>query len=215
VNFRGLLAIVIIVVAAFAGFYLAFTYRQPQRVLGGLTNASAAAQNSTVLGYAEKVLAEARELYENAVETNKGYLVSVDNLSEELILNSTFINGSVMAVGHRLYKYVILQLYYQPENFSYTPQEVQVDGVKAVLLPRPENVTYTGGQEYRYLVTYEGRTYNVTLFFIGPMFSSYYVWASTQQVGNLYVVQVWASRELSCGGCGSVLWLVLVNDTLT
>jgi len=135
VSFRGLLAIVIIVVAAFAGLYLAFTYRQPQRVPGGLTNASAAAQNSTVLGYAEKVLAEARELYENAVETNKGYLVSVDNLSEELILNSTFINGSVMAVGHRLYKYVILQLYYQPENFSYIPQEVQVDGVKAVLLP--------------------------------------------------------------------------------
>jgi hypothetical protein len=168
-----------------------------------------------VLGYAEKVLAEARELYENAVETNKGYLVSVDNFSEELILNSTLINDSVMAVGHRLYKYVILQLYYQPENFSYTPQEVQVDGVKAILLPRPENVTYTGGQEYRYLVTYEGRTYNVTLFFIGFMFSSYYVWASTQQVGNLYVVQVWASKELSCGGCGSVLWLVLVNDTLT
>jgi len=74
VNFRGLLAIVIIVVAAFAGLYLAFTYRQPQRVPGGLTNASAAAQNSTVLGYAEKVLAEARELYENAVEANKGYL---------------------------------------------------------------------------------------------------------------------------------------------
>jgi hypothetical protein len=47
------------------------------------------------------------------------------------------------------------------------------------------------------------------------MLSSYYVWASTQQVGNLYVVQVWASKELSCGGCGSVLWLVLVNDTLT
>ncbi|MCI4460532.1 MAG: hypothetical protein JHC13_06535 [Acidilobus sp.] len=61
-----------------------------------------------MLGYAEKVLAEARGLYENAVETSKGYLVSVDNFSEELILNSTFINGSVMAVGHRLYKYVIL-----------------------------------------------------------------------------------------------------------
>ena len=214
-NFRVLLAIVTIVVAAFAGLYLAFINRQPQHGPGGLTNASAAAQNSTVLGYAEKVLAEARELYENSVEANRSYLVSVDNLSEGLILNSTFMNDSVIAVGHRLYRYVVLQLYYQPENFSYAPQEVQAGGIKAVLLPRPENVTYTGGQEYRYMITYEGRAYSVTLFFVGPMFSSYYVWASTQQVGNLYVVQVWASRELSCGGCGSVLWLVLANDTLT
>jgi len=215
VNFRVLLAIVIIVVAAFASLYLAFIYRQPQRGPGGLTNISATAQNSTVLGYAEKVLAEARELYKNAVETNRSHLVSVDNLSEELILNSTFMNGSVIAVGHALYKYVVLQLYYQPENFSYAPQEVQVDGIKAALLPKPENVTYTGGQEYRYMITYEGRAYSVTLFSVGPMFSSYYVWASTQQVGNLYVVQLWASRELSCGGCGSILWLVLANDTLT
>ncbi|MFP3319574.1 MAG: hypothetical protein RXO24_03355 [Acidilobus sp.] len=214
-NFRVLLAIVIIVVAAFAGLCLAFINTQPRHGPGALTNASAAAQNSTVLGYAEKVLAEARELYENAVEANRSYLVSVDNLSEELILNSTFMNGSVIAVGHALYKYVILQLYYQPENFSYAPQEVQAGGIKAVLLPKPENVTYTGGQEYHYLITYEGRAYSVTLFFVGPMFSSYYVWASTREVGNLYVVQVWASRKLSCGGCGSVLWLVLANDTLT
>jgi hypothetical protein len=159
-----------------------------------------------VLGYAERVLAEARELYVRAVATNESDLVDADPLG--LILNGTFINSTALTVGHAQYRCVILKVYYNGSAFF--PREVQGSGIRAVLLPRPRNVTYTGGWVGRYVITYGGETYNVTLFDIPFMVSSSYVYASTQEMGSLYIIQIWVRKPLNFLPNGE-LWLILTK----
>jgi hypothetical protein len=62
----------------------------------------------------------------------------------------------------------------------------------------------------RYLITYDGEVYNVTLFDVSFMESSSYVSASTQVVGGLYVVQIWVSEKFYSLPNGE-LWLILAK----
>lgn len=80
------------------------------RDLGGVAGGSTATVDSAVLGYAERILAEARELHVRAVAMNESDLVDVDPLG--LILNGTFINSTALTVGHTQYRCVILKVYY-------------------------------------------------------------------------------------------------------
>jgi hypothetical protein len=202
---RVLLLVFVVVFVVFVGLY--FIGRGGSRGLGGVAGGSAAAVDSVVLGYAERVLAEARELYVRAVAVNGSGLVGVDPLG--LILNGTFINSTVLAVGRTLYRCVILKVYYN--GFTFFPREVQGGGIRAVLLPRPGDVTYTGGWVGRYLITYDGETYNVTLFDVPFMESSSYVSASTQVVGGLYIIQIWVNEKLYSLPNGE-LWLILAKS---
>jgi len=202
---RALLLVLVVASVVFAGLYF-IGHGRPQRDLGGAAGNSTAAVNSTVLGYAERVLAEARELYVRAVAANESGLVGVDPLG--LILNGTFINSTALVVGRTQYRCVILKVYYN--GFVFFPREVQGGGIRAVLLPRPGNVTYTGGWVGRYLITYDGEAYNVTLFDVPFMESSSYVSASTQVVGGLYVIQIWVSEKLYSLPNGE-LWLILAK----
>lgn len=156
-SFRALLLVFVVAIVVFVGLY--FIGHGRSHDLGGAAGSSTAAVNSTVLGYAERVLIEARELYMHAMAANESNLVGVDPLG--LILNGTFIN-STLAIGHTQYRYVILEVYYN--GFTFFPGEVQGNGIRAVLLPKPRDVTYTGGWVGHYLMTYDGETYNVTLF---------------------------------------------------
>jgi hypothetical protein len=209
-NFRNLFLILIVILITSASLYLTFNHGQSQHDLRGIANNSTAVQNTTVLGYAERILVDAKGLYMHAIAMNESYLVDLDNFSKELILNATFINSSTVAIGHAQYKYVILHVYYK--GFDFTPQEIQENGIKVVLIPKPENVTYTGGWEYNYMITYDGKTYNVTLFSIGIMESSFYVLASTQKIGNLYVVQISITKELYNTLYVGELWLILTKS---
>jgi hypothetical protein len=202
---RALLLVLVVAFVVFAGLYF-IGHGRPQRDLGGAAGGSTAAVGSAVLGYAERVLAEARELYVRAVAANESDLVGVDPLG--LILNGTFINSTALAVGHTQYRCVILGVYYN--GFALFPREVQGSGIRAVLLPKPGNVTYTGGWVGRYLVTYDGKTYDVTLFDIPFMESSSYVSASTQEVGGLYIIQIWVNEKLNSLPNGE-LWLILAK----
>jgi len=201
---RALLLVLVVAFVVFVGLY--FIGHGGSRDLGGAAGGSTAAVNSTVLGYAERVLAEARELYVRAVAANESDLVGVDPLG--LILNGTFINSTTLAIGHTQYRFVILEVYYN--GFTFFPEEIQGNGIRAVLLPRPRNVTYTGGWVGRYLVTYDGETYNVTLFDVPFMESSSYVSASTQEVGGLYIIQIWVRKPLNSLPNGE-LWLILAK----
>ncbi|MFP3266369.1 MAG: hypothetical protein RXQ56_02725 [Thermoproteus sp.] len=201
---RALLLVLIVAIAVFVGLY--FIGHGRPHDLGGAAGISTAAVNSTVLGYAERVLVEARELYMHAMAANESNLVSVDPLG--LILNGTFINSTTLAIGHTQYRYVILEVYYN--GFTFFPGEIQGNGIRAVLLPKPGNVTYTGGWVGRYLVTYDGKTYDVTLFDIPFMGSSSYVSASTQEVGGLYIIQIWVRKPLNSLPNGE-LWLILAK----
>ena len=203
--FRVFLLVFVVVFVVFVGLY--FVGRGGFRGVGGVAGGSAAAVDSVVLGYAERVLAEARELYVRAVAVNGSGLVGVDPLG--LILNGTFINSTVLAVGRTQYRCVILKVYYN--GFVFFPREVRGGGIRAVLLPRPGNVTYTGGWVGRYLITYDGEVYNVTLFDVPFMESSSYVSASTQVVGGLYVIQIWVSEKLYSLPNGE-LWLILAKS---
>jgi hypothetical protein len=87
-----------------------------------------------VLGYAERVLAEARELYVRAVATNESNLVSVDPLG--LILNGMFINSTALAVGHTQYRCVILKVYYN--GFVFFPREVRGERYRGRSPPEAE-----------------------------------------------------------------------------
>ncbi|WP_143615335.1 hypothetical protein [Thermoproteus sp. CP80] len=201
---RALLLVLVVAIAVFVGLY--FIGHGRPHDLGGAAGGSTAAVNSTVLGYVERVLAEARELYVRAVAANESDLVGVDPLG--LILNGTFINSTALAVGHTQYRCVILEVYYN--GFAFFPGEVQGSGIRALLLPRPRNVTYTGGWVGRYLITYDGKTYDVTLFDIPFMESSSYVSASTQEVGGLYIIQIWVRKPLNSLPNGE-LWLILAK----
>jgi hypothetical protein len=201
---RALLLVLVVAIVVFVGLY--FIGHGRPHDLGGAAGGSTAAVNSTVLGYAERVLAEARELYVRAVAANESDLVGVDPLG--LILNGTFINSTALAVGHTQYRCVILGVYYN--GFAFFPGEVQGNGIRAVLLPKPGNVTYTGGWVGRYLVTYDGKTYDVTLFDVPFMGSSSYVSASTQEVGGLYIIQIWVRKPLNSLPNGE-LWLILAK----
>ncbi|KUO87383.1 MAG: hypothetical protein AT715_06750 [Thermoproteus sp. JCHS_4] len=201
---RALLLVLVVAFVVFVGLY--FIGHGGSRDLGGAAGGSTAAVDSAVLGYAERVLAEARELYVRAVAANESDLVGVDPLG--LILNGTFINSTALAVGHTQYRCVILKVYYN--GFAFFPREVQGSGIRAVLLPRPGNVTYTGGWAGRYLITYDGEAYNVTLFDVPFMESSSYVSASTQEVGGLYIIQIWVNEKLYSLPNGE-LWLILAK----
>jgi hypothetical protein len=60
------------------------------------------------------------------------------------------------------------------------------------------------------VITYGGETYNVTLFDIPFMVSSSYVYASTQEVGSLYIIQIWVRKPLNSLPNGE-LWLILTK----
>jgi hypothetical protein len=203
-SFRALLLVLVVAIVVFVGLY--FIGHGRSHDLGGVAGSSTAVVNSTVLGYAERVLVEARELYMHAMAANESNLVGVDPLG--LILNGTFINSTTLAIGHTQYRYVILEVYYN--SFTFFPGEVQGNGIRAVLLPRPRNVTYTGGWVGRHLITYDGETYNVTLFDVPFMESSSYVSASTQEVGGLYIIQIWVNEKLNSLPNGE-LWLILAK----
>ncbi|MFP3258386.1 MAG: hypothetical protein RXQ57_02955, partial [Caldivirga sp.] len=140
--------------------------------------------NSTAVDYAGRVLVEARLLYTNAIteneSNNKSNLVDVvGDFTRGLILNGTFINGTTLTIGHTQYRYIILRVYYN--GFSFLPEKIQGNGIRVVLLPKPATVTYTGGWVGHYLVTYNGKTYNVTLFDVPLMVMWDYVSTSTQR----------------------------------
>ncbi|ADX83217.1 hypothetical protein GO599_11510 [Sulfolobus islandicus] len=212
-NLKNLFLILIIILIISASLYIIFNHKQSQHNLGSITSNSTIGQNSTELDYAKKILIDAKETYLNATEENKTgiYLIyePYSNFSKEFILNATFINGSTVVIGHTLYKYIILHVYY--ENFDYIPQKIQVNGIKVELLPNPSNVTYTGGEVYHYLITYDNKTYNVTLYSIGFVETSYYLTASTQKIGNLYIVQITTTKELDNTAYADELWLILIR----
>jgi len=113
-SFRALLLVLVVAIVVFVGLY--FIGHGRSHDLGGAAGSSTAAVNSTVLGYAERVLVEARGLYMHATVANESNLVGVDPLG--LILNGTFIN-STLAIGHTQYRYVILEVYYN--GFTFFP----------------------------------------------------------------------------------------------
>lgn len=201
--------ILIVVLIIFVGLYFIFNHKQSQRNLESIASNSTIGQNSTALDYAKKILTYAKEIYLNATEENKKGIYSIDNFSKEFILNATFINGSTAAIGRTLYKYVILHVYY--EKFDYTPQKIQVNGIKVELLPKPSSVTYTGGQVYHYLITYGGKTYNVTLYSIGFLEASFYLTGSTQKIDNLYIVHITTAKKLDPAYVDE-LWLILIRS---
>jgi hypothetical protein len=121
--FRVFLLVFVVVFVVFVGLY--FVGRGGFRGVGGVAGGSVAAVDSVVLGYAERVLAEARGLYVRAVVANGSGLVGVDPLG--LILNGTFINSTVLAVGDTQYRCVILKVYYN--GFVFFPREVRGGGV--------------------------------------------------------------------------------------
>lgn len=211
-NLKNLFLILIITLIISASLYFIFNHKQSQHSQGSIT--SNIGQNSTELYYAEKILIDAKETYLNATEENKTgmYLIyePYSNFSKEFILNATFINGSTILIGHTLYKYIILHVYY--ENFDYIPQKIQANGIKVELLPNPSTVTYTGGEAYHYLITYDNKTYNVTLYSIGFVEASYYLTASTQKIGNLYIVQITTTKELGNTAYVDELWLILIRS---
>jgi len=204
-SFRALFLVLVVTIVVFVGLYF-IGYGRSQRDLGGVAGSSTAVVNSTVLSYAERVLVEARELYMHAMAANESNLVGVDPLG--LILNGTFINSTTLAIGHMQYRYIILRVYY--DGFVFFPGVVQVGGMRTVLIPESRNVTYTGGWGGRYVITYGGETYNVTLFDIPFMVSSSYVYASTQEVGSLYIIQIWVRKPLNSLPNGE-LWLILTK----
>jgi hypothetical protein len=72
VSFRGLLLVLIVLVIS-VGLYFVFSHGQSLRgVAGNFTTV-----NSTVVGYAGRVLVEARVLYTNAIAENESNLVDV------------------------------------------------------------------------------------------------------------------------------------------
>ncbi|WOE51558.1 hypothetical protein [Sulfuracidifex metallicus] len=212
-NLKNLFLILIIILIISASLYFIFNHKQSQHNLGSITSNSTIGQNSTELDYAKKILIDAKETYLNAIKENKTgiYLIyePYSNFSKEFILNATFINGSTVVIGHTLYKFLILHVYY--ENFDYIPQKIQVNGIKVELLPNPSTVTYTGGEAYHYLITYDNKTYNVTLYSIGFVEASYYLTASTQKIGNLYIVQITTTKELDNTAYADELWLILIR----
>jgi hypothetical protein len=207
------LTLFIIILIISASLYFIFNHKQSQHNLGSITSNSTIGQNSTELDYAEKILIDAKETYLNATEENKTWMYLIyepySNFSKEFILNATFINGSTISIGHVLYKYLILHVYY--ENSDYTPQKIQANGIKVELLPNPSSVTYTGGEAYHYLITCDNMTYNVTLYSIGFVEASYYLTASTQKIGNLYIVQITITKELDNTAYVNELWLILTR----
>lgn len=212
-NLKNLFLILIIILIISASLYSIFNHKQSQHNLGSITSNSTISQNSTELDYAKKILIDAKEIYLNATEENKTWMYLIyepySNFSKEFILNATFINRSTVVIGHTLYKFLILHVYY--ENFNYIPQKIQVNGIKVELLPKPSNVTYTGGEVYHYLITYDNKTYNVTLYSIGFVETSYYLTASTQKIDNLYIVQITTTKELGNTEYVDKLWLILIR----
>ncbi|ADB87833.1 hypothetical protein [Saccharolobus islandicus] len=208
-----LILIIIIILISSASLYSIFNHGHSQHNLGSITDNSTIGQNFTELDYTKKILIHAKEIYLNATEENKTWMYLIyepySNFSKEFILNATFINGSTISIGHVLYKYIILHVYY--ENFDYIPQKIQVNGIKVELLPNPSSITYTGGEAYHYLITYDNKTYNVTLYSIGFVEASYYLTASTQKIGNLYIVQITTTKELDNTAYADELWLILIR----
>jgi hypothetical protein len=205
VSFRDLLLVLIVLVIS-VGLYFVFSHGQSLRgVAGNFTTV-----NSTVLGYAGRVLVEARVLYTNAIAENESNLVDVlDDFTRGLILNGTFINGTTLTIGHTQYRYVILRVYYN--GFSFFPEKIQGNGIRVVLLPKPATVTYTGGWVGHYLVTYNGKTYNVTLFDVPLMVMWDYVSTLTQRIGNLYIIQTWINKEPGKSLPNGELWIILTK----
>ncbi|MGC9072421.1 MAG: hypothetical protein ACP5HK_07030 [Acidilobus sp.] len=117
------------------------------------------------------ILERARSVYLAALARGNGsgvYLTEpYSNLSRGLILNSTIVNETLLTIGNTSYTYVILNVYNASSGWNFTPQRVEVDGVVAELLPRNQTVTYTGGQPYEYLITYDGRAYRGTVWVMG------------------------------------------------
>ncbi|RFA95973.1 hypothetical protein CGL51_06615 [Pyrobaculum aerophilum] len=209
-SFKNLFLILIIILITSASLYFV---NHGLSQLGSITNNSTIGQNFTELDYAKKILISAKEIYLNATEENKSWMYLIyepySNFSKEFILNAMFINSSAVAIGHTLYKYIILHVHY--ENFDFTPQKIQDNGITVELLPSPSSVTYTGGKAYHYLITHGNKTYNITLFSIGFIEASYYLTASTQKIGNLYVVQIAITRKLYNTAYIGELWLVLIR----
>jgi len=210
--FLILIIIIIIILISSASLYSIFNHKQSQHNLESITNNSTIGQTSP-LDYAKKILIDAKEIYLNATEENKTWMYLIyepySNFSKEFILNATFINSGAVTIGHTLYKYIILHIYY--ENSDYTPQKIQANGIKVELLPNPSSVTYTGGEAYHYLMIYDNKTYNVTLYSIGFIEASYYLTALTQKIGNLYIVQITITKELDNTAYVSELWLILTR----
>jgi hypothetical protein len=62
-----------------------------------------------------------------------------------------------------------------------------------------------------YLVTYNGKTYNVTLFDVPLMVMWDYVSTSTQRIGNLYIIQIWINKEPGKSLPNGELWIILTK----
>jgi hypothetical protein len=61
------------------------------------------------------------------------------------------------------------------------------------------------------MITCDNETYNVTLYSIGFVEASYYLTASTQKIGNLYIVQITITKELDNTAYVNELWLILAR----
>ncbi len=219
-SLKNLFLILVVILIVFSGLY--FIYRQshnpeiiassPTRNLEGVAGSSAAGQNLTALNYAKKILSDAREIYLKAIKENKtqAWCLVSDSFTEEFILNATFINESTISIGHSLYKYLILYVYY--EGFDYSPQKIKANGIEVELLPKPSTVTYTGGQIYNYRVTYNIKTYNATLYSIGIVESSFYLTGSTRKIDNLYIIKITTTKKLGSTKYINELWLILIRS---
>jgi len=108
-----------------------------------------------------EILREARDTYLRVLKLNKTYLLSwVDNFSKALIFNGSIINASVLRVGDKLYRFVIIFLYDGEKNIGFMPKEIVVEGIEVRMLPR--TVTWTGIVPYDYLLKYDGRKCKIT-----------------------------------------------------
>jgi len=136
----------------------------------------------------KNILRQAREIYISAIRINESQLISIDNFSKMLILNSTIVNETTLCMNNTDYTYILLQVYNANSNFTFCPQRIEINNVSVELLPKSPSVTYTGGTAFNYMINYDGNLYNVTFYFAGFMFSSFYITASAQNIAQCYIV---------------------------
>jgi len=150
-------------------------------------NTTAAENYSLAVENFEKILGQAREIYLNAIRNNETLPISIDNFSKMLILNSTIVNETTLYMNNTDYTYVILQVYNANNNFTFCPQRIEINNISVELIPKNPSVTYTGGTAFNYMINYDNNSYNATFYFIGFMFSSFNLTASTQNIAQIYL----------------------------
>ena len=128
-------------------------------------------------------------------------------------MNSTIINETTLSIGNRVYRYVIVSIYYSESKLNFMPQEIRVDDVFIKYLPRNKSVTYTGIIPYSYLMRYRGKTYDIGFGSITYVEASYYLTTNTDRVSDdIYEVTITVARELDNTAYIDVAWLILYKE---